>query len=81
MLALTVIDDLQRTFPEKTFGVAWIFCSYRDRPNQTPSNLLAGLLQVLFRGRAPISAILEGLYGRSINLGDRPKIEEIFNVL
>ena len=81
VLASTVIDHLQRTFPETTIGVAWMFCSYIDRPNQTPSNLLATLLQVLLRGRVPISAILEGLYERSINLGDRPKIEEIFNVL
>jgi hypothetical protein len=53
MIAAIVIDHLTTEIRDSTTGVAWVYCSYRSRGEQTADTLLGSILKQLVRSETP----------------------------
>ncbi|KAI8711857.1 hypothetical protein NCS52_01450300 [Fusarium sp. LHS14.1] len=49
VISSIVIGHLRQQFDDATIGIAFVYCDYKDRLNQTPSNLLSSLAKQLAR--------------------------------
>ena len=81
MLVSTVIDHLSNAIQAEDVGIAYVYCSYQDRLEQTLVNLLASLLKQLLQEKQFIPKDLENLYEEHIRRGTRPTHDEVFNLL
>ncbi|KAL2681114.1 hypothetical protein Neosp_008717 [[Neocosmospora] mangrovei] len=75
MLASLVIDHLQIQYQSEDVGVAYAFCNFNHREEQTPKNLLAALLRQTANGKAQINEHIESLY-EFRNYGESPLSRE-----
>jgi hypothetical protein len=81
MLASIVIDYLLNNIQEKNIGIAYMYCSYRNRLEQTLVNLFGSLLKKLLQSQPSISKDMKNFYERHISKRTRPTLEETFQVL
>ncbi|KAI1292579.1 nucleoside phosphorylase domain-containing protein [Xylaria venustula] len=82
ILTSIVIDDLEkRLHREITSAVAYIYCNYKRRSEQTPENLLSSLLKQLGQTQPSLPHSLKELYDRHKAKRTRPSLDEIFKVL
>jgi hypothetical protein len=81
MLASIVIDHLLRKFQNESVGIAFVFCSYQNRKEQTPVNLFASLLEQLVQRRSSIPDDIIQLYDYHASKRTRPVLDEVFNPL
>ena len=81
MLASIVIDYLLHVILADDIGIVYLFCTYRDRLQQTPANLLGSLLKQLLQHKQTIPETLRNTYQLHINQGTRPSVDEIFSLL
>jgi Cdc6-like AAA superfamily ATPase len=81
IMASIVGENLWETFPEKTFpnhrsGIAFLYCSYGRRTEQTAVNLLSALLKQLVQEQPLIPEPVKELYNYHINRKTRPSFDE-----
>jgi len=81
MVAAIAIDHLSRTIQNDEIGVAYIYCSYQLRENQTTTLLLGALLRQLVQARKVIPKSVLRLYEHCSKWGTRPSGDEIFDNL
>jgi hypothetical protein len=58
-----------------------LFCSYKERADQSTASLLAALLKQLVQSRPDIAALVMHIYGDHSKLRSRPSLDEIFEAL
>lgn len=81
MLTSITIDYLTNSVQNKDIGIAYIFCNYQSRLEQTPVNLLASLLKQLLQSQSSLSNDVKNLSERHINKGSRPTLDEVSSAL
>lgn len=62
-------------------GIAFIYCSYQQRHEQTVDSLFASLLKQLSRARSSLTSGVKDLYNQHRNRGTRPSFDEISRTL
>jgi Cdc6-like AAA superfamily ATPase len=81
MLASIVVDYLSKMIRAEDVGIAYIYCTYRNRLEQTPIRLLASLLKQLLLERRFIPESLKKLYENHIHKSTFPALDEVYNIL
>jgi hypothetical protein len=82
MLASIVIDDLQGRYHTNTsVGVAYIYCDYRTRKDQTIEFMVLSLLKQLVEQQDPLSAGVMQLYTSHDYGGRRPLFRDLVRCL
>jgi hypothetical protein len=78
-----VVDHLRKQFENRTdVGVAYIYCSYKEKDAQTPVNLIASLLvQLAIDKEHRSSEDVNNLYQKHRQRNTRPSLEEVSDVL
>jgi len=71
-----VIDYLGRTFREKDVGIAFIYCNYKEKEEQTIANLIASLLQQLIQWHHVVPSKVRILYEQHMSKRTRPTLAE-----
>ncbi|EEU41485.1 uncharacterized protein NECHADRAFT_87616 [Fusarium vanettenii 77-13-4] len=71
-----VIDHLRQQFDDATIGIAFVYCDYKDRLNQTPSNLLSSLAKQLARQKQVLPKEVKDLYDKHANNETLPSLDE-----
>ena len=62
-LSAIIIDHLQQQFKgDQNVGIAFVYCEYKQRERQTPSNLVAGIWRQLCQQRSAISKAVQNKY-------------------
>ncbi|KAF5543309.1 ankyrin repeat domain-containing protein [Fusarium mexicanum] len=69
ILTSLVINHLQTHHQSETVRVAYIYCKFSRRDEQTPKNLLATLLRQVVQGKAQIDTTLTRLYENGVSSG------------
>jgi hypothetical protein len=76
------VNWLRKQFKgEATFGIACIYCNYKEKDAQTPANLIASLWMQLVEDRSSLSTDVKDLYDDCVNRGTRPPLSEVSKVL
>jgi hypothetical protein len=81
MLASIAVDHLSKMFQAEDVGIAYMYCTYRNRLEQTPIRLLASLLKQLLQERRFIPEGLKKLYEHHIQKSTFPALDEITTFL
>ena len=76
-----VINHLQQTFPSEDFGVAFIYCNYKEQKEQSLNNLLLSLLRQLIDKRSVVPEEMYHLYKRHKEKETRPTLSESLKLL
>ncbi|KAH7253183.1 hypothetical protein B0J15DRAFT_560286 [Fusarium solani] len=76
VISSVVIDHLRRQFNDATIGVAFVYCDYKDRLNQTPSNLLSSLVKQLARQKQVLPKEVKDLYDKHAKKETFPSLDE-----
>ncbi|KAI9780621.1 MAG: hypothetical protein M1816_002782, partial [Peltula sp. TS41687] len=77
VLASIVVDYLQRKFSADNVAILCIYCSYKERVEQTAESLIASLLKQLVQKQPVISDTNRTFYWDHIINGTRPKFAEL----
>ena len=81
-LTSIVINDLLGRFDEDPdVGVAYMYCNYKRRTEQTIENLLATLLKQLIQKKPSLYTEVRGLYLKHRQKGTRPSLDELRTTL
>lgn len=67
--------------PETGAGIAFIYCNYKEKRDQTTVNLVASLLQQLVQRQPVIPSQLRSLYERHIRRNTRPTLADCSELL
>jgi NACHT domain len=81
MLASIAIDHISKIFQDHDIGIAYIFCDFKDRANQTVVNLLGSILAQLLRKKVVIPSNIANLFARHLGLRTRPVADDIDELL
>jgi Cdc6-like AAA superfamily ATPase len=82
MIAAVVIDHLVTKVQSSTIGVAWLYCNYKSRSEQTGIDLLAALLNHLVQDeKAGIVEIVRSLHDQCAAEKSRPSLEDLKKAL
>ena len=81
MLRSIIVDYLERSFELDNVAVAYIYCSYKERENQTAVNLIGNLVLQLAQRHTVLSDEITSLYHRHIKKQTRPTINELSGLL
>lgn len=81
IMSSIVIDHLRNTFRKDSVSVAFIYCRYKVRMEQTPSNILSSLLRHLVQGHDSISPEASVLFGAHSQNNSRPTLREVCDLL
>jgi Cdc6-like AAA superfamily ATPase len=77
ILTSIVVNDLDNRFPDSTVGIAYVFCNFRRKTEQTLYNLLASILKQLVENQpTPLLAVKE-IYDKHGHKGTRPSLDDI----
>ena len=76
-----VVDHLQTTILDDKNAVAFIYCNYKERVQQTLSNLLSSLARQLIDRSNLIPDTLRSSYSRHVKNGTRPSHVELLELL
>jgi hypothetical protein len=71
-----VINHLEQEFPPNLVAVAYIYCNYKEKENQTAANLVASLLQQLVQSNAIIAEEITSFVRRHLQKRTRPTLAE-----
>jgi Cdc6-like AAA superfamily ATPase len=78
IMSAIVVEHLQQTFQnDPTVKVAYIYCNFRLRSQQTPVELLSGLLQQLVQVQPSLPESLVNLYNSHRTKRTRPSLQDI----
>ena len=77
----TIVDHLQKTFSEPKFAIAFIYCNYKERDEQTVSNLVASLLQQLVQSSDSIPPAVQSIYEHHKRRRTRPNLVDFVRLL
>ncbi|QYT04235.1 Ankyrin repeat protein [Trichoderma simmonsii] len=82
ILTSIVVDDLCKRYPHNTtVGIAYIYCSFQQKGEQTAYDLLASLLKQLAQGQSSLPDSVKDLYTQHQAKKTRPSIDEISGAL
>ncbi|RYP06973.1 hypothetical protein DL765_009292 [Monosporascus sp. GIB2] len=82
ILTSIVIDDLTTRFQgDSNICIAYFYCDFRRREEQTAEDLLASLLKQLSQGQSSLPDSVRALYGQHEKKRTRPKPDEISRAL
>jgi hypothetical protein len=81
MMAAVAIDYLCRTTHSDNVGIAYLFCSYKARVDQSAPNLLAALLKQLVHSRPDIAAPVTGIHDQHSERQTKPSLDELTQAL
>lgn len=83
ILTSLVIEYLYKQFSQQTddVGIAYIYCNFKRRDDQTSANLLASLLKQLSQAKPSLPDRTRALYEHHIEKRTRPSLEEISQTL
>jgi Cdc6-like AAA superfamily ATPase len=81
MLASIVVDYLSNAIRAEDVGIAYMYCTYRNRLEQTPIRLLASLLKQLLQELRFIPEGLKNLYEYHIAKNTFPTLDEVSKIL
>ncbi|KAF4466483.1 ankyrin repeat [Fusarium albosuccineum] len=82
IMASIVIENLtKRCWNDPDVGVAYFFCDFNDRENQTTGSFVASVLKQLLKNRSRFPDCLETLYERYKSSKTRPTLEEVMPTL
>ncbi|KAJ4857386.1 ankyrin repeats (3 copies) domain-containing protein [Trichoderma breve] len=82
ILTSIVVDDLCKRYPNDTsIGVAYIYCNFQQKGDQTAYDLLASLLKQLAQGQSSLPGGVKDLYDQHKAKKTRPSIDEISKAL
>ncbi|PGH23603.1 hypothetical protein AJ80_02384 [Polytolypa hystricis UAMH7299] len=81
VLTSIIIDLLHSRYASPETGIAFLYCYYKSRSEQTAATLLASLLKLLALRNPAVCEDLATLYDSHKPAQTRPKFEEIFAVL
>ena len=79
ILASVAIDHLKGSITEQSVRVVYIYCSYRNRTQQTLENLLGSTWKQLIQGLPTIPAALTELYKKHQHNGTHLNVDAITN--
>ena len=77
----TIIDHLQNILVRQEHGLAFVFCNYKERAEQSHTNIVSSLLRQLVSGLSSIPEEVRSLYRRYVDKEARPSRLEIFDLL
>lgn len=81
IMASIVIDTLEKMFLNEEVGIAYLYCSYKRKLEQTSLDLLGSLTLQLAQKLPGISLELDELYKKHVDKKSRPKLEEVLGLL
>lgn len=82
MLAAVAIDHLVANWRSTTVAVAFMYCSYKSRNEQTIEAILAAILQQLVQPNHPkVAAVITNLYEQHVAHGTQPSAEQLQQTL
>jgi len=81
MVAAITIDSLLESIQDKSVGVAYVYCNYKDQKEQDVTSMLAAILKQLVQGRPSLAEPLTRLHEQHAHKGTRPSAGEIFTTL
>ena len=81
VLAAIVVDYLKRTLSNKVSAVAYIYCNYKERVQQTPDHLISSLIRQLVEQERSVPADLVSLYQSHATSKTRPSGLELQKLL
>ncbi|UPK99891.1 hypothetical protein LCI18_010826 [Fusarium solani-melongenae] len=76
VISSVVVDHLRQQFNDSTIGIAFVYCDYKDRLNQTPSNLLSSLVKQLAKQKQVLPKEVKDLYDKHANKETFPSLDE-----
>jgi hypothetical protein len=81
--ASIVVDYLKGRFDvlDRRARVIFLYCSHTSLQEQTPVNMLASILKQLVQAESTIPDTLGILYDIHLDLGTRPTLDDIFEIL
>jgi hypothetical protein len=75
-----VIDNLRKRY-DPGVGIACIYCNYKEKDAQTPTNLVVGLWAQLVRRSGFVSAEVRDLYFTRVRQNSPPTLDEVSKIL
>jgi hypothetical protein len=76
------VNRLREQFKDKAkFGIAYIYCNYKEKDAQTPVNLIASLWMQLVEDHGSLSTDVKDLYEECVKRGTRPPLSAVSRVL
>jgi Cdc6-like AAA superfamily ATPase len=82
MLAAVTINHLMTKMQSSTTGIAWLYCNYKSRNEQTEIELLAALLKHLVQDETPgVVKIVKTLQEQCASRKSKPALEELKKTL
>lgn len=81
MVAAIAVDHLSGTAWCNDIGVAYLYCNYKARADQSALSLLATLLKQLVQSRPDIAAPVMHMYGHHSERRSRPSLDDVFGTL
>jgi len=84
IMSSIVVDYLEKQFGDNpVVGIAYIYCSYQPRQEQTPEDLISNLLKQFIETRTEmpnhITALYKDHHKNNKPKGSRPSLDEIIN--
>jgi hypothetical protein len=77
-----VVNDIETRFKnDATVGIAYIYCDFQRKDDQTISDLISNLVKQLARSQPSLPKTVIDLYDRYANKQTRPLLSEISKVL
>ncbi|KAL6709052.1 hypothetical protein ACN47E_002179 [Coniothyrium glycines] len=77
MIAAITIDHLQRKVQDQDIGIAYVYCSYQRRAEQSVNNLLAAILKQLLHDRPRVTEMLSELHIRHVSRNTKPSEQDL----
>jgi hypothetical protein len=82
MISSIVVDYLETNFPKgSNVGIAYLYCDYDKRHDQTLEHFLASLSKQLLQKRSSIPDVVKQLHSRHNDKLTRPSYEELSEAL
>jgi Cdc6-like AAA superfamily ATPase len=81
IITAITVNHLWKYVENTNIGVAYIYCNYKTRADQTTTNLVATILKQLVQGCPSIAEPVTTLYERHASRRTRPSLEEILSAL
>ncbi|KAF4438156.1 ankyrin repeat protein [Fusarium austroafricanum] len=82
ILTSIIINDLHKRYEDEVcIGVAYLYCSFQRRDEQTADDLLAGLLKQLSQESPSLPYSIKALYDQHKSKRTRPSFDEISRTL
>jgi len=81
VLRSIVVDYLKHSIEREDVAIIYIYCSYKEKDDQTAANLVASLLQQLVQKSPVVSGEILSLYDHHTKNGTRPTLGELSRLL